>query len=153
MRFLIWLCFPAALGAQSLEISPAASTHQGIGLFLVRLESPAGQEPSTVQWDLSVPAVMAIEPRDIFAGSVAASAEKTIACSKGKAPAGAATYRCIVYGGRNGIRNGPVAVVKYEIVKRAAKGKLAVHIGNALAATADLKKIAIPDAEGEIILH
>ena len=153
MRKLLLLLIPGTLAAQALQISPSTAAHGESGSFLIRLEAPSGGGPASLQWDLLVSRLVAVNLPDIFPGSSAESAGKSLSCLKGAEDRDAAAYRCILTGGGRSIPNGHVAIVKYMVPQNAKPGNAPVRIQKALGVSKDGAKIEFPNTQGEITIR
>ncbi|HZT28390.1 MAG TPA: hypothetical protein VFA33_00805 [Bryobacteraceae bacterium] len=152
----IWLllCGPPLL-AQSLHVfGGPGSPGEEVQVDIV-LVSPAGHEPSALQWEVSFPAAeLALEGSGAGLGIAARDAGKGIQCAE--QPSGQVTtraYRCLLAGGQKTIRNGPVAALKLKVGAGARRGDARVRITHAIGVSADLKKATIPDAEGVVTIR
>ena len=152
-RFPVLLAIPAALMAQTLQLSKSKTARGGSGSFLIRLDSPGAVAPSTLQWDLYISNRVSVGLPDIVAGSSAESAGKTIACAALPHDADTSGFRCILSGGTQAIRNGTVAVVIYKVPKQAKKGDAPVRIEKALGVSNDVKQISFRNTQGQITIR
>src|ERR1700681_4572675 len=111
MKFL-WLV-PVALYGQTLQVQsePAADRHSGT--VVIRLESPAGQEPLALQWDLEFAATaLHVDLTNPAAGDAAKTAGKSVACSLiAREKIDRFRYRCIMAGGVSVIGSGPLVTI------------------------------------------
>lgn len=105
-----WLC------AQSLAVLPSETGPNKTGTFSVLLDTAADRAPLALQWDLSVPPVIAVRTEDITIGKAAQAAGKSLTCAlnHSKKTSRKIRYTCILAGGREPLRVGPVAEVQYR---------------------------------------
>ena len=141
------------LFSQSLRVTPSHTDLRTPGVFSVSIESPPGKAPVALQWEFSVPPVIAISMADITIGKAAESAPKSLTCAtKANKPATSRRmrYACILAGGRDPITNGPIVDVHYRAKWDANGAQIRVALENILGASADAKPIPIPNVD-EII--
>lgn len=144
------------LFGQSLSVPPTRTDLKTPGVFSLTIDSPQGKEPVALQWDFSVPPAIAIRTVDITIGKAAESARKSLTCA---AQATKPTtrrrmrYTCVLAGGKDAISNGPIAVVQYRAQWDVKGAPIRVAIENILGASADLKRIPIPNADAIIDLR
>jgi hypothetical protein len=152
-RFVISGVIPVILlSGQSLSVAPSQTDLKTSGVFSVSIDSPQGKAPAALQWEFSVPPAIAITPADIAIGKAAESVRKSLTCAKKETPAKqrAVKYACILAGGQHPIGNGPIAVVHYRAQWDVKGVPIKVAIENILGASADLKRIPIPNADALI---
>jgi len=143
---------PASPAARpTLEITPSGGKRGESASFLIVLRAPEKAGVAAVQWELSAGAGVSIDPADIVVGSAAAEAEKTLACSAMAGRAGEERgKRCLLAGGKKTIPDGPIAIVRYRIDRRARAGTIPVRLEKILAVSADLQTIDLGRVEGEL---
>src|SRR5215471_9976190 len=109
--------------AQTSSLTLSSGTTSGGSITLsLSLTSPAGSEPSAIQWSLTYPAAN-ITSITASVGSAAAAAGKTVLCS----PV-AGLYTCVVYGTNSDkIANGTVANVTVTMTAGAPATWIAVN--------------------------
>jgi hypothetical protein len=149
---LVLVSFP--LWGQSLQISPTAGARQEAGSFLVKLASPKGKELVALQWEISAPPEITIDPRSIVAGSAAEGVGKSLTCvSVQKQNSGGQRYACILAGGKNTIGDGPLAVVRYSIRHGTGARTVVVRIEKVMGVTGDLTKVDIGSVAGQLTIR
>ena len=153
MRQFVLLVIPQLLAAQALHVSQSTAGRGETGSFLVSLQAPSGRGPVSLQWELAISKQVVVEMRDLIPGSSAESAGKALACIAEPPDRDVITYRCVLAGGVQPIRNGPVAIVKYVVAPRARTGKAPVRIEKVLGVSKDLSKIEFPKTEGHITIR
>jgi hypothetical protein len=127
---------PAQTPNSVLEIKTSPTGRGGSGSFLITLKPRTGMAVVALQWELTAGPGIAIESRDIIAGSAAESSEKSITCVA-KQP----KFVCILAGGQKSLHEGTIAIVRYKIGAQAHGGAPIVR---------DLKKIEIGSAQATI---
>jgi hypothetical protein len=146
----IFLTMP--LGAQALRVYavPAASGRDGA--VTLEIASPPGKEPAALQWDFSLPDALLIDADGATPGKAGQSARKAIQCRMQVNPQGEKNrlFRCILIGGVDRIRNGPVAILKYSARPETKAGKYGIDVVRAFAVSVDAKKAPIPDVSAGI---
>lgn len=105
-----------------------------------------------MQWELLAGGGIMIYASDVVAGSAAASADKTLACS-GVSIADRSGQRCLLAGGRKRIPDGPIAIVRYRVGPQAKAGPSPVRIDKVLAVGADIKAVDLGHAEGVVTIE
>jgi len=147
------LFFSLSLHAQSLQMQVQPSTSSGKdGTATVQLVPQPGKEPLALQWELSFPESIQIDPR-ASAGEAAAKAGKSIRCEilanrQGKTQ----TCRCILAGGVQPIEGGAVGVVKYAGARNFRPGRYELELKKAFAVTSDMKKLLLKDTRAQVVL-
>ena len=138
-----------ALFGQSLRLSSAAAAPAEQVSVNVYLNSPRGREqPSALQWETTLPiAQLSLVGENPPPGAAAEAAGKSVSCQVKTKTAATETSICILYGGREPIRNGVVAVLRLKIAPDAGPGPARVRIDQGLAVLKDLKKIPMNPAE------
>lgn len=151
MRFVLVVLASVPLWGQSLQVSQAAAARGETGSFLIKLASPKGKELVALQWEISAPPEITIDPGNIVAGSAAEGAQKSITCvSVQKQDRGSQRYACILAGGKKSIGDGPVAAVRYNIRHGKSAGTVVVRIEKVMGVTGDLTKVDISDVDGPL---
>jgi hypothetical protein len=154
MRLALFVLASAPLWAQSLHITPSVTSRGTAWSFLVKLSSPEGKEPVSLQWELATPADVKVDAANIVAGSTAETAQKSITCAMVKNRGGEAQrFACILAGGKKIIADGTIAVVRYLIPEWAQSGTVTVRVEHALGVTAELAKIELSSADGKITIR
>ncbi|HLH43008.1 MAG TPA: hypothetical protein VKV74_08480 [Bryobacteraceae bacterium] len=121
---------------------------------MLELEFPAGKEPLALQWELSLPLALQIDPRSASTGEMAASAQKSLWCATQVNYSGSKNQscRCILAGGLRPISNGAVAILNYSAPRRTKGGKYEVEIQKAFAVASGLKKIPLKNVQAQVII-
>lgn len=154
MRFGLIVLASVPLWGQSLEVSPAAAARGETGSFLIKLASPKGKELVALQWEISAPPEITIDPGNIVAGSAAEGAEKSITCaSVQKQNRDGQRYACILAGGKKAMGDGPVAVVRYNIRHGTGAHTVVVRIEKVMGVTVDLTKVEIGSVDGTLTIR
>jgi hypothetical protein len=147
------LISPLILFGQSLRVPPSTTDLKTPGLFSVTIDSPPGKAPVALQWEFSVPPVIAFTTADITIGTAAASAGKSLTCAKSAtkpATERRVKYSCILAGGQDPIGNGPIAEVRYRAQWDVKGAPIRVAIENVLGASTNLKRIPISNVDAII---
>jgi hypothetical protein len=134
---------PAA--AQTLKFSTPSARAERVEVELL-LHTPAGKEPSTLQWEAIIP-LDQVTLVDGFpqVGAAAQAADKIVSCSAKTRESDSLTILCLAFGGAKPIGNGVVTRFSFRISSTARKGPAVVRLKRAIAVTADLKRTDIPD--------
>src|SRR5579864_1462715 len=149
MRFGLIVLASVSLWGQSLEVSPGVAARGEAASFLIKLSSLKGNGLVALQWEISAPPEITIDPGNIVAGSAAESAQKSITCVSGqKQDHGGQRYACILAGGKKAIEDGPVAAVRYNIRHGAGARTVVVRIEKVIGVTGDLAKVDVSSVEG-----
>lgn len=136
-----------------LRLSTASAAPGGVAEMRLDLDSPAGQEPQALQWEVAYPSPkLGLEDGDLTAGSVASEAGKSLICAGRVESAAEYVYRCIVAGGLKVIPNGTVALIHFR-VRPHADGIATVRTINALAVVSDAKEVLIQPNEGVVTIR
>jgi hypothetical protein len=151
MRYFGLLLCTVPLFGQSVRVSSGvASPGQRIAIE-ISLDSPAGAELLALQWEVGFPAeALTLEPNSPAAGAAAQAAGKNLTCAARKNPPGASMRVCLLAGGQQRIRNGPVAVLRFEIQGNAPAGSQPIVVDKVLGVSAALKKVPIARAVGAV---
>jgi hypothetical protein len=114
--------------------------HDGAGVAVVSLISPAGKEPVGLQWTIRFELPIAFTPKDVSVGEAGATAEKQITCASGKTSASRVfTYKCLLVGGMKPIANGAVFVIRYRLAESAVRPIVKFHLVDCLAVLQSLR--------------
>lgn len=146
----------SALGlwGQSLHVALSQTDRNRPGIFTVEIDSPPGRAPAPLQWEFLVPPALSVQLADITIGKAAQAAWKTLTCaanSKQTGMPGAVRYACIVAGGREPLGSGALTEVHYRAQADVGGAPVRVAIQRVQAVSADVKPLAIGDAEA--IIH
>ena len=147
-----FLCAVGGWG-QSLHVPVSEPSAGGEGVLSIELDSPQPKGPTALQWEVAVPAVVAIEVGDLAVGKAAQSAGKSLNCGRKKredSTPGPTRYVCILAGGTAPIPSGAVAEVHYRVREDPDRAPIRVGIENALAVFLDLTQVKMPDADAVI---
>jgi hypothetical protein len=116
--------------------------------------SPPLRQPVALQWRISVPAGVGLEPNDIKIGDAAEAAGKTITCAK----LGETTKKdeqsmvvCILAGGKKAIADGPLASVRITLPSGLHSARVLVH--EVIGVSPDLKRVDIQETEGTVSVN
>jgi len=138
----------------NLILSPISAARGSVAVVRLELDSPGGQEPQALQWELSYPAPrLGIEDGDLIAGGVANAAGKSLMCAGRVESAARYVYRCILAGGLKPIPNGAVAVINFRVRAHAELGAATVRISNALAIPIDGKEVSIQPNQADVTIR
>ena len=121
----------------------------------ISLDSPSGKEqPAALQWELTIPAdQLTLIDGNPQPGPEAKAAGKSIACRVKTKEGDAQTSICIVFGGRDPIHNGVIAILQSKIAAGSKPASARIRIDHALAVTNDLKRSSMPAAEGVVTIR
>jgi hypothetical protein len=118
------------------------------------LDSPAGEEPQALQWEISYPSPkLGLEDGDLVAGDMAGQAGKSLVCSGRVESAAQYVYRCILAGGLKQIPNGAIAVINFRVRSRAEPGPATVRINHALAVGITGREVPIHSNEADVTIR
>jgi len=145
---------PAQGRRHALRLSTISAAPGSVASVRLELDSPAGEEPQALQWELSYPSPkLGLEDGDLVAGSVATSAGKALVCAGRVESAAEYVYRCILAGGLKVVPNGAVAVINFRVRSHAEPGPATVRISNALAVTIDGKEVLLQPTEADVTIR
>ncbi len=153
---LFWLACPLVthpLLAQSLRLSAATASRGEEIAIEISSDSPAGNEPLALQWEISIPAEMRLLDCGMPDATGADGLGKILKCAPIGKGAGDVTSRCIVAGGRKPIPNGPVALLRLRISREAHPGSAHIRIAQATAVSHDLTQINLGSAETTVTIR
>jgi len=152
MKAATWFWIGTSLWAQSVQILPSPPTGSQAGSFRVMLVSPAKSAVAAVQWRISLPKGVSVEPGKIQPGTAAQRTGKTVHCAApGIKTNTSSDVVCVLAGGKQPIPNGAVAVVPFV----AANGisAISIRLRQILGATPEGKATAFADVEETISLN
>ena len=145
-QLLSGLIGAAVLYGQSLQVPTSTTDGKTPGSFSMFMDSPEGKAPVALQWEMSVPPVVAIAASDVKTSQAAESVGKAVTCAAGaNTTAGGARYTCILAGGKGPITNGPIVLVSYRVQGDVHGAPIRVAIENIMGVYADLKSVKIDD--------
>jgi hypothetical protein len=148
---LVWLVMP--LYSQSLQIQADSVSRGQEGTAVIRLDSPAGKEPVSLQWEVHLPVSIQLDPRRVVVAEAAAAAAKSVTCAMLVNRTGdIARCRCILAGGVKPIGNGPIAVLKYTPTGSVRPGRYQLNLRSGLSVSETVKKTPIKDAGVAIVV-
>jgi hypothetical protein len=138
-----------ALFAQSLRLSFASGAPAEQVSVHLYLTSPHGQEPpSTLQWEVAFPiAQLTLVDQNPSLGPSAQAAGKSVSCRVRNTTATSQTSVCILFGGREPIHDGEIAVFNFKVAADARPGVARVRIHQGLAVRKDLQKTSMEPVE------
>jgi hypothetical protein len=120
----------------------------------ISLSSPSGAEPSSMQWETTVPAAqLALTDENLPPGPAAKSAGKTVSCKLKTKTAATHTWICVLFGGQEPIPNGVIAVLRLRILPDARLGPSRIRVDQGLAVTKDLKRVNLDAAETVVTIR
>lgn len=129
----------------SLQLSSGSGSPSGVASLSLSINSPAGQEPSAVQWTINYPP-STIAGLAVGAGSSLLAAGKTVVCS-----GGTNFYTCIAEGlNSNIIANGTLATISLALTSGAPQGVTSIALSNALGASLSGQPLTVVAAAGSI---
>lgn len=138
--------------AQNLQLELDSSSGGRNGAINVQFGLLAGKESLALQWELTFPESIRIDPRAGI-GEAAGKAGKTIRCEVLPNRAGAIqACRCILAGGTDAIPAGTISKINYSAVRSARPGRYELQLKKAFAVTNDMKKILLKDTRVDVIL-
>jgi hypothetical protein len=135
---------------QILQVSSVSGAPGEKVELVISLNSPAGSAPLALQWEIIFPAQILEEGGNgPETGRAASDSGKSLTCNRRKTY----SYVCILVGSQKPVANGPIAIVHLKIRTEARGGTTVVRVERAEAATADLKKLTVKDAEGTVTIR
>jgi hypothetical protein len=151
MRFLLLLLgVSAAAAAQALTISSSEGATGSDVSVKIRLESPPGKAPVTLQMDVVFPVqLLDADAAHPEIGQAAKDSGKSIMCATHKPY----SYTCLIFGGQKPIDNGSIATFRFKIHADARSGAAPLRIQNVQAVGQDFKQFALKDAEGTLTIR
>jgi hypothetical protein len=150
---LVSLLLPSALLAQRLQITPASVLRGRLVSIPISLQSAAGKEPSTMQWEVTSPLSFTPVEENPPPGPAAKAAGKTVACKLKTKTSNAQTWICLLYGGLKPIPNGVIAVLRFGVPSDAPPGPARIRIDQGLAVTRDLKRTVLDAVEAVVTIR
>jgi hypothetical protein len=146
----VYLAFsPLELPAQSLRLSSApASPGKEATVHLSLTSPPAKEPPSTLQWDITIPVqVMELPGENVTSGPQAQAAGKALQCREKSRTAAAQVLNCLMFGGREPIHDGVIAMLRIKIAPHAPVRPARIRIDQAIAVRKDATKIEMKPVE------
>jgi hypothetical protein len=149
------LIFQSPLFAQTLHISPVTASPGEQVALEISFTSPPGREPSTLQWETSIPiAQLSFLEESLSPGPSARTAGKSLNCRvKTGKTAGTQTSACILFGGQEPIHDGVVAVLHLKVLAGITSRTPQIHIDQALAVTKNLNRYPLPPVKTVVRIH
>jgi len=143
---LVFASFPVLFG-QTLHFAPASAPPGGSVEIEISLKSPKGEEPSTLQWQTTIPLANVGTLEETDPGPAARAAGKAVSCAVRSKTAETYTTRCILFGGQDSVNDGVIAILKLKIAPDAPRGPFRIRVDEALAVYKDLKRVPIDPTE------
>ncbi len=134
----------------ALRITQSATDLKSPGVLSIFLDSAQDNAPAALQWELSVPPVIAIDTADIKISKAAQAAGKSLTCARKAAVQRRSRYACILAGGQAPIPQGPIAEVQYHVEWETNGTPIRVTFEKILGVSVDLKRIEIADVSATI---
>jgi hypothetical protein len=154
MKLLLFLLAGLSLHGQTLKMASVSAQKGQVGTLLLTLSSPEGKAPAALQWDIAYPSPkIGIGEKDVIAGGAAESSGKDLTCAGHPEGAGTYVYRCVLAGGVKPIRNGTLAIIKFQVRPTTLPGPVIVEIRNAQGASAEAAKVEIASTQAEITVR
>lgn len=151
---IAWLS-TALLSAQALTVPPSETAQNTIGTFSLLLSTPVDRAPLALQWDLSLPPVIAVRTEDITIGKAAQAAGKSLTCAlrHPKTASRRINYTCILAGGRKSLGDGPIAQVQYRAQWDPKGAPVQLEIENVLGVSGHLDRIPMASVNVTVRIH
>jgi hypothetical protein len=143
IRTVLLLLLGVTASAQTLEIAPTTVERGSAGVFLIVLR-PADKSIVALQWDLVYRRGIRIETAGIASGSATERAGKSANCVLRPYKGGDHLLSCIVAGGVKPLSAGPIALVRFEAAKTAAKGEMAATLERIIGVLPSLETVPLP---------
>ena len=144
MKCLAVLIAWTSLSGQSLMILPAPPLRSGAGSCQIMIAFPAAaQRAAALQWRISTLGGAILS---VTVSSAAQETGKSLVCAQPRDAQEATgnVYRCILFGGRREISDGPIAVVRYKAAED--KSEVTLRIDEVLGATSSGEAIRVAEA-------
>jgi hypothetical protein len=127
---------------------------QQVSIDLTLISRPGQELPSTLQWEIttSTDQLTLIAEKPI-PGPAAQTAGKSVSCRVTSKSGSTETSACMLYGGREPIPNGVVAVMRLSVAPDAQPGRSRIRLDKGLAVMKDLKKIPLKTAETVVTIR
>ena len=139
--------------AQNLRLTPTEGAPGDNVNIAISLKSPKGQEPSTLQWEITIP-LDKVGPLQETSTAAAAQAEgKSLICSVKSKTTEVYTTVCILAGGQQPIRNGAVAIFHLTLSPNAPPGQFRIRLDEAIAVYKDLRRKAMEPTETTVTVR
>jgi hypothetical protein len=136
-----------------LSLAPAAGAPGNKVAIEISLKSPKGREPSTLQWQTTVPLTKVGLLEETSPGTAAEKSGKSVNCAVKSKTAETYTTMCILYGADSAVHDGVVAVLRLTLAADAEPGSFRVRIGEVLAVYKDLKRVPMDPAETTVTIR
>jgi hypothetical protein len=157
VRFLAILVVCSPLCAQIFQIVPSTAPRGGAGSLLITFVSPAGKEPISLQWRVTLGAEVTAAVGDIVAGDAAIAVQKTLVCAPVTKPKlESLSFNCILAGAKNPILNGTIFLVKYKVKPETTQRTSVVRVSDAIAVSDQrgrLQEMHLVQTEGTITIR
>ena len=132
--------------AQVLSVSAASGAPGDTISIEVSLNCPLRQAPAALKWNLIFPAqLFEIESGPVIGAAVKASG-KSLSCTSAREY----SYSCIVFGGRQRIQSGSMAVFHFKIKAGSREGSFSLPIEGVDAVTAQVTRLKVTTHDGHV---
>ena len=145
--------FAAIAFGQTLHLLPFQAEKNAPRAFSISIDFLRGKAPVALQWQLSVPPVIAITTTDITIGKAAQTAGESLTCTAKAEIQRRSQYYCILAGGQNPIINGPIAMVHYRVRWDTKGAPVRVSIEHILGASVNAEPIVISNVDATIDIN
>jgi hypothetical protein len=148
IRFLFACLAVATVWGQTITVSPATVEKGSANIFRIEFKPRSDKPVVALQWEMTPPRGIQIEAAGVVSGTATESAGKSVHCSNH-----ANICLCILAGGDQAIKEGPIVIVKFTAAKDAPAGQGIVRIQKIQGVSADLQIIPIADAAATITVR
>jgi len=160
LRSALWLFVTSLLlpepraAGQTLRLSLGAGPPDGPATIEISLRSPAGKEPSSLQWVATIPTAQLDFANPIASSGPAAEvAGKSVACAVKDKDGAARTSLCVLSGGEQPIHDGVIAVLRLKIDRHSRRGSYRIRIDHGISVSKDLTQTTLSVAETLVIVR
>jgi hypothetical protein len=144
---IFWAAQSTPAFAQSLKLRGVIGRPGEPVLIEFSVKSPPGREPSALQWETIIPSDQLTPLEESVPGPAARAAGKALSCAVKEKTAVDYTSVCLLYGGRERIRNGVVAVLRLRLSPDAKSGSFRIRVAESVAVLPDAKRIPMEGVE------
>ena len=155
MKRVFLLCTGSlALFAQTIAVSSKSASPGERATVVISINLAKASNVVGLQWETTFSTKqMSVEDGGPVASDAAKAAGKSLTCAgkTAKEPEGY-SYTCILIGGQKEINSGPIAHFNFRVSPKAEAGASQVRVRHVEGVTKDLRKIALGDAEGVVLV-
>ena len=148
IRFLFACLAVATVWGQTITVSPATVEKGSANIFRIEFKPRSDKPVVALQWEMTPPRGIQIEAAGVVSGTATDAAGKSVHCSSRDA-----SCICILAGGNQPLKEGPIVIVKFTAANDAPLGAGIIRIRKIQGVSPDLQALPIAEANATITVR